>query len=829
MIGNMKTCFSMVLASLGFVAGAMAYDVNVTTDRFLTLDPSDASKVLNRYNGNTVAYEGFYLSALSNGVSNARISTDYLRDWAAGVGVDTLGFSRSINNDGATEEAVDLYVSPATSKNGYIGLSGLEVRGAASTIVIDGFASDPQASTSNGTVSYASNRLVWAQYSGGGSIAFSNTAASPAGTTLRISNGSTSGGNDQFGLFAFSYSSSSSPVTMTVNRFVLPDPTNAFRALYQFNGNTVAYDGFYLSALVNGINNAQISTDYLKNLDLGVGVNELGFTRSINNNGTTSEAVDFHISTDAAKGGYGGLCGLEAAGGTSTIVIDGFAADPQASTSNGTVSYASNRLVWAQSSGGGSIAFSSALASPVGTTLRISNGSTSGASDQFGLLSFSYMATYSSPGQATLNEANTSSIEVAWYGERGEDYRLERCENLATDNWSNVSGRIEGSGSRVVVTNPADSAAAFFRTAPDASGMTLGANVNESGRALEIPLLEQSRSEWVRTFFAIKPFLNGSRNLANDTDLEAVRKAVRSGRKLLLCLKWNFDNDAYRVPAPDTAYEAECFQWVDDLMGELDGMVSALETVNEVMIDTHPDDLLPGTNGVIPMVRFLQRLVDHVSAQGYTTPESAPLPLYSGGFTRLYDSNVRVRPVVPALLSWIESENRLTGVNFHIHADDLSQFQASYDFLRQTMPTKPAIVTEFSLVWKYKQNLGYPLDTWTTGSDFAIQYGYAGNMIVRDYINLAITNSVSETEWNAFLEAMPWYDTQFLGKACEVMQSNGTAIATFAFQQASSGGRILAPGDNPWILNPIFANYVSTNGVPPAAVNKDFFWNYLNW
>ena len=76
---------------------------------------------------------------------------------------------------------------------------------------------------------------------------------------------------------------------------------------------------------------------------------------------------------------------------------------------------------------------------------------------------------------------------------------------------------------------------------------------------------------------------------------------------------------------------------------------------------------------------------------------------------------------------------------------------------------------------------------------------------------------------------LAWNDTNFLGQACEVMESNGTAIATFAFQQASSGGGLIPSGGTPWILNPIFANYTATNDLPPAPINQQFFEDYTTW
>jgi hypothetical protein len=381
----------------------------------------------------------------------------------------------------------------------------------------------------------------------------------------------------------------------------------------------------------------------------------------------------------------------------------------------------------------------------------------------------------------------------------------------------------------LTVTSAVNQARSFCRGIRDDTGMALGANVNESGTALDLALLEQSRTEWVRCFFAIKPFLNGSRTLTNDSSLTSVRQAADSGRKLVLCLKLNFDSDSFRVPAPDTAYEAQTFQWVDDLMGQFDGLVSALETVNETFVDTHPDDLLPDPNGVIPMVHYLQRLVAHVHARGYTLPAGQPLPLYSGGFTRLFDSKMQTRPAVLALLNWIQTDARVAGPNLHIHANDFAQFQTSFDFLRQTVTAKPTIVTEFSMVWKYKANLERPLNHWPPGAAFASKHGREGTMLVREYINHAITDKVSESEWNGFLTAMPWYDTAFLGQAAAVMATNGTAIATFAFQQNSSGGGVLAVGDTPWILNPIFANQTATNRLPPAPINRQFFQDYLAW
>jgi len=621
--------------------------------------------------------------------------------------------------------------------------------------------------------------------------------------------------------------------TIGIDRFLVLNPTNAAQAYERYNGNVMVYDGFYLSALLNGTNGAELTTDYLLDWGGGIGVGgtgSIGFTRSINRNSTMSEAVELYVSPDAVRGAYAGLTGVSVGGAASVIVISGFVSNPMASTANGSVAFASNAVTWTQATAGGSIVFSNASAVPLGSVLRFSNGSTSGGDYQFGLLGFSYVTTpMPVPGEAHIRTLDATNVEVSWQGSVGEGYRLQRSGSLVPQEWTNVSNRLKGTGDTLSVTSNMASARSFYRVVPDDTGMILGANVNGAGTALTIPLLEQSRSEWMRAFFPIKSFLDGTRNLNNDAHLDAVRKAVFSGRKLVLCLKLNFDDATWRVPAPGTAYETQSFQWVDGLLAKLDGRVSVLETVNETFEDTYATDLLPDTNGTIPMVLYQQRLVAHVHSMGYKTPEGAPLPLYGGGFTRLYGSVMRARPFVPALLNWIQSDNRVTGPNFHIHAEFLTQFQDSFDFLRATIPSKPAIVTEFSLVAKYKANLEKPLNTWASGTSFAALYGRNASMLVREYVNFGFTNGVSEAEYNDFLVAMPWYDTGFLGKASKVMQDNGTVIATFAFQQSSSGGSVLQVGDSPWILNPIFVNRTATNSLPTAPVNLQFFQDYMSW
>jgi len=342
--------------------------------------------------------------------------------------------------------------------------------------------------------------------------------------------------------------------------------------------------------------------------------------------------------------------------------------------------------------------------------------------------------------------------------------------------------------------------------------MVLGANVNEHGIALEPAMLELSRTKVVRIFFPASPFILGKRNLKTDKDFLAVKAAAKSGRQVILCLKWDFKKAGWRVPASGSGLEQKCFAWADALLHELDGMVLALETVNEVMVDTPAEDLQPGADGKIPMVQFLQRLVEHLKEKKHRDLNRRPLPIFSGGFTRFDRPKMRRHPCVAELLKWIRTDSRVAGASLHIHMLQFEGFENSLRFIRSKIPKKHLLVTEFSMVWKYRANLNKPV---------------SGNLTVREYINRALKHPVSEAEWNNFLESQAWYDTDFLSHACRVMEKYDVRVATFAFQQGSSGGRPLKPDSTPWILNPIFSNRTARSAHGPAR--SAFFNDYIAW
>ncbi len=358
--------------------------------------------------------------------------------------------------------------------------------------------------------------------------------------------------------------------------------------------------------------------------------------------------------------------------------------------------------------------------------------------------------------------------------------------------------------------------------------LELGANVNENLTRLDKDLLDHSHTTWVRGFLPATEFITGKRAITNDPGIQTLQRCAREGRKLIVSFKWNFKEAQWRVPAPDTERERECFAFASSLLKQMGGQVSILALVNEVFVDTPREDMQADAEGNIPMVRFLQRLTAHLAAQSPKDPRGQPLPLSCGGFTRLDLADMQQSQATLALLRWCDTEPRLASVNYHLHQRTYDQWTDSLQFIRRHVANKPIIVTEFSLVWNYKAHLEDRLDVTAAGAEFARKQKLSPESTVRDYINRCIAHPVPQATWMEFLHSQSWYDPQFLSRVSALMRAHGVTVATYAFSQRSSGGnRPLAEGTTPWLLNSIFIPSVAValkDG--DTAVNTDWFATY---
>lgn len=357
--------------------------------------------------------------------------------------------------------------------------------------------------------------------------------------------------------------------------------------------------------------------------------------------------------------------------------------------------------------------------------------------------------------------------------------------------------------------------------------LELGANFNEHLNVARVPALDVTGVKWIRGFLPAMEFVQGSRRLATDPGLATFRAAAASERKVALTLKWDFVRAKQRVPAPHSALERSCFAWAVDVVRE--GRPNMLLLVNELYIDTLEADLQPDGDGAIPMVRFLQRLAAHVSAAGLKAPDGSRLAVSCGGFTRIERADMQNQPATRALLPWLAQSPDLTDVNFHIHEPTMEEFVAALDFMRKAIPQRPFVVTEFSLVWAFRQHLDDKLGAVAAGRAFADKFKRAPDLTVRAYLGAIAASPVTEDELHAFLASQPWFDPQFLEKSCRAMEERGVVLATYAYLQEASGlERPRGPVGTPWRLNPIFQErHARVPGSERLATNLGFYDTFV--
>ena len=363
------------------------------------------------------------------------------------------------------------------------------------------------------------------------------------------------------------------------------------------------------------------------------------------------------------------------------------------------------------------------------------------------------------------------------------------------------------------------------------NGLQLGANVNEHLDWLLPSLMNQSHTGWVRGFVPAFQFMGGERSFDNDAGLKALNAAARSGRHVILSIKWDCRGrgEEGRVPLPGSAKESQWFKFADDLLDATKGNVSILVLDNELLIDTEKPDLEPGLNGQIPMVVFLRRLVAHIAAEHRTAADGELLPIFAGGWTRLDLTRQRILPATRASIRWVKDDPNIAGADYHLHEPYMRSSEEAMQFMHSQIPNKPLIVTEFSLVWKWKAHLEDRVAATRAGGRFAHRYGLPSGMTVAEFLNDTFQSPVPQAEWNGFLTSQPWFEPDYLKRIAPELQANGVVVATYAFTLnpfRRPGGRIrqVNASTTPWFLNDLFVpTLVSAPSSRRAAVNYGMF------
>lgn len=193
------TAAAIAVAGIAFSGTAADAEITVSTDQF----PNNTAGTGGPWGVSSSTFDGFTFTSQLNGQESASLSYDFAGVVNAGMGVGgagSIGFTRSINNDGNTAESITLSLPNSTSEGTFAGLTQLDLPNINASPLVSGFAADPGAD--KGTYSGGTLDLTGAA---SGIVNLSNLAATPGGTVLTFAQGNDDGGGNRYGIRSFSY------------------------------------------------------------------------------------------------------------------------------------------------------------------------------------------------------------------------------------------------------------------------------------------------------------------------------------------------------------------------------------------------------------------------------------------------------------------------------------------------------------------------------------------------------------------------------------------------------------------------------------------------
>ncbi|KAK2757331.1 hypothetical protein FQN54_004845 [Arachnomyces sp. PD_36] len=322
----------------------------------------------------------------------------------------------------------------------------------------------------------------------------------------------------------------------------------------------------------------------------------------------------------------------------------------------------------------------------------------------------------------------------------------------------------------------------------------LGANYNESLTWLHHDELRRVGANWVRGFVD----MHQTDNIPPDHDhpnVTALLNAQKAGFKVILSLKWNYlEHDFPRFGGPDLGAEAE-LRRLHHLLPMVMGKVDILVIGNEPFIECKGD-------GDDRLNNFYEYLADEViefrKSRGLTSTR-----LFMGALNRLDLPKNRTQ-AANRMLDFIKSRPDLEGVDLHLHIPSFDGHKVMLDYaLSRIRPDQNFLITEFSLVWHWRQHFND-----VVSSHYRGKHGLPPDTTVREVINEAIKNPMPYPQWEDFLTHEPWYFSRrnFMTNAMKLYRSTGRlVVATYGLCPMRERKQPFPKDGTPWILNSVLA------------------------
>ncbi|SDG13276.1 hypothetical protein [Chitinophaga filiformis] len=332
----------------------------------------------------------------------------------------------------------------------------------------------------------------------------------------------------------------------------------------------------------------------------------------------------------------------------------------------------------------------------------------------------------------------------------------------------------------------------------------IGANFNHDPEIIDLAYLKKTPVEWIRTTPYIFQYIQGEKDPATEPGLQKVIDARKAGYKVAFGFRWDFKKYKLRIPQPGSVEEKKYFATATAILDRVGAYIDLFKLGNEPNLETMEPDLQVNAEGVVPLVRFMERLLNEVVEPYYKQHPKLNRPdVYVGSLPALFEKEQQQKPGVTGLIKLAQENSRIKGLAIHLHISDSLDMDNAFRFVRAIMPHKPIIVPEYSLFRLYNSHVSDELGSSEAGINFASKYHYPPGMKLYEWYSKANTQRVSADEWADLFASRPWFPPHFMQTYYRYFQQYGVVLATYGYLSQSAPAKV-GPGTAIWFVNPIF-------------------------
>ncbi|NEE03819.1 hypothetical protein G1H10_26985 [Phytoactinopolyspora halotolerans] len=287
---------------------------------------------------------------------------------------------------------------------------------------------------------------------------------------------------------------------------------------------------------------------------------------------------------------------------------------------------------------------------------------------------------------------------------------------------------------------------------------------------------------------------------AEHVGIAGILDAARRGYHTILTLKFPYNNASFPEPGSEAA--AAELDRLDRVLPAVMGRVDIIMIGNEPFIESLPAERDHRLNEFYETVA--RHVIDHRAEH---CGENCATTLYMGALNRL-DLEDNRTPAAERWMTFVRETPEIEGVSIHPHIPGSENARPFVDYILPRMRAgQTFLVTEFSLVWYWKQHMS---DTVSAG--FASTYGFAPDTKIWEVVQAAIDDPFREHQWHDFLTSCDWFMQQsgFLQEQMRLYRDTGRlAVATYGFRQQEDMTTNMGPDKDPWLFNSVFAPYTA--------------------